>query len=244
MKKQIEGDEKMIRGVIAKCLMTASFAVILIACEGKQETRKVTTDGFASAEYSADQVNVYLEIETKGENTSEAMDENKKSTVAAMKIIDAAGAFIKSAQKNTTQFGKKYNWDNGAKRREEYNATTIISFVAKDISKYDSISRLFADIPGTSIQSSNFSLSSEIEMRDAVRKTALKKAEEKAAFMADCLGMEIGHPLKIIEGQNFRAPMGPSAVMQNSVADMTESPSSGTISVEAFVEVEFEMTPK
>lgn len=220
------------------------IAFSLVGCNQVNETRKISTNGFASAEFEADQVNATILVETRGMSASSAMDDNKASVTKVMAILESSSAFVKSVQKNTTQFGEQQAWRNTVKKDEEYRATTTISFVALNLSKYDSISRLFANILGTSIIRSEFSLSSEIEKREAVRKTALEKSQEKASNMAGYLGMKIGHPLSISEGPKYGIPQGPSGILQNSIAENVDITSNGSISVEAFVEVEYEMMPK
>lgn len=185
-------------------------------------------------------MNAAILVETKGKNASSAMDDNKASVTQVMTILESSAAFVKAVQKNTTQFGEQQAWRGNVKKNEEYRASTTISFIATDLSKYDSISRLFANIPGASIIQSDFSLSTEIEKREAVRKTALEESREKASNMAGYLGMKVGHPLSITEGPKYH--MGPSAVLGAGMGGV-DITSKGNISVNAFVEVEYEMMP-
>lgn len=225
----------------AVTVMFVAFS--LVGCNQTKETRKIVTSGFASAEFAADQLNATILVETKGKSASSAMDDNKASVTQVMTILESSAAFVKAVKKNTTQFGELQPWRSDVKKNEEYRASTTISFIATDLSKYDSISRQFANISGASIVRSDFSLSSEIEKRDAVRKTALEKSKEKASNMAGYLGMKIGHPLSITEGPRYDRYMGPSAVLGNSVMGDVNISSKGSISVDAHVDVEYEMMP-
>ncbi len=107
-----------------------------------------------------------------------------------------------------------------------------------DASLLELVHGSLAENPEIAVHGTDFSRKDEIEVRKELRKTALEAAKEKAEAMAAVYGQKVGRPLKMSEsGGGFTT----RNVSSNQVAFLLVDGVGGRVSIDALVEVTFEL---
>lgn len=220
----------------AKLVSLIAISIITAGCNNHSGVaRRISVSGSATKEVNADRIEMHVQIDNDGKNNMEAVSTNAKYVSELISMLGDYKTSISNIQKSVATFGAKNDYE---KKREVYNAETGITFLIMDPSIFDSLSLKISKIPGASVSASKFALSNEIELRANVRDTAIQKAKEKAARMANTLGLKLGKPIEVSEG-NMNS-------YSNSLANSIEVPessrgASGKFSIQSEVGITFEM---
>ena len=170
---------------------TILIAIIILLVGGflfytnsNKEKTTITVTGQSKIESLADQVIVYVGIETLKKTTEESKDEN------AMISDDILTALIKAdipkADIETSSYNiypeYDYNYETGKQSLKGYKTVNILKIKTKDFSRVGKIVDSSVDAGATNIQGINFELSQE--KQNQIKTEAISKASEDAKIKA------------------------------------------------------------
>lgn len=159
---------------------------------GKDATLTINAQESVTAE--PDIAHVFLGVKAQGSSATAAQEENNKLTQSFLDAIKAAG--VADDDIETSNFNVYQDYDN----QYIYHAETSFMVTIRDISKVGEV--IDAAIQGGA--NSSYSLSFDVEDRDALYLRALSKAVQavqmKAKAIADAGGFTIKSTKAITEG--------------------------------------------
>ena len=121
-------------------------------------------------------------------------------------------------------FGERYNYQSRQRVKDGYTAQSSISFSHKDMALYKKIWLGLSAFDGVSVRYLNFEHSDRIALRNKTRLQAIEAAKDKAAHMAQALGVKLGKPLSLHEQSPAHAPFANRLGNVHVVAEQAAAP--------------------
>lgn len=178
---------------------------INVAQQEQRET--ITVSETVEKEVMPDEVQIYVEMKTKGETAQEAKEENAEISEAVLAALETSG--IEEDQTETTSYYlyEETKWD---KDKEEYITTGyvlshVIKVTTSEIDDAGEIIDAAVDAGATGVQNVQFTLSKakESEIKGEVLAEAAEKAKDKAANIVGAIDVELGELVSISESNYY-----------------------------------------
>lgn len=224
---------------IALVLMLA-----LTACAAVAET-EITTIGTAVITASPDIVTISGSISVV-DTTLQAVQEKVNATIAETtgKLVELGVAEddIVTEYYNTYPI---YDYEQSPSPITGYQGTHSLSISCRDIEMLDSVITLLADCGMTDTSNITYNVSNRAELYRQALVMASTAAKEKAAQMAEGMGLTLGELEKLVENQSYAVDYTINAAGDMARAMSVEGASgagvrSGKVQIEASVTATFE----
>lgn len=207
-----------------------------------QDNKFIEVTGTANIEYPADQINWSVNIK-KVDNTLEKSSERANTVLKELMIIlNRASIDGNDIQISPIQQGREYEYDTRVRKFIGFYTMINVNFILKDLNNYSTLVSLLSTTDDLENVRSTWSDSIYEEHHKSTLIQASDNAKNKAAYLAENLGMKIGTVLEIQEGtqaQSYPNPFNTSSSMEYNTPQ-----ASGKISYTRSVKVKFELSEK
>ena len=231
--------------VVIIVLLAAGF---LFYTNSNKEGTTLNVVGEAKVESLADQVSIYVGIETLQKTAEESKNENSEisdNVLTALLKADILKADIETSSYNIYP-EYDYDYQNGKQTLKGYKTVNILKVKTKDFDKVGEIVDASIDSGATTIQSINYELSQDRqnELKTEAISKASEDAKQKAQATAEGLNAKLGK-VKSVSIQDYNYYPFPlyaaesGVAVKEAIADTVIQPSS--LEVTATVNVVFEL---
>lgn len=207
------------------------------------DTFTVGGEGKVSGQPTLAQVDVGLMSE--GKEVAEAQGENSRKVNAILVAIKGLG--IAEADLQTNQYGiaPKYEYKDGKQTVVGYTVSQNLNVKVRDLKKVGVVLAKAGELGANQINGVQFTIDDPTSLQQEARKKALADAKQKAAALADALGV------RIVRVTTFSESSGPQPVMPYGfrAMEMMDGPAAapapdiqaGSLDVRSHVSVTFEI---
>jgi uncharacterized protein YggE len=209
-----------------------------------QETRFIEVTGKAEIEYPADQISWSVRISKIEDSLEESSKEVNSAFTDLLAILEQTGIDKNDIQVSPIQQGRYYEneYNRKSKRFVGFYSNMNISFILKDMSKYSQLVKKLSESAEFENLRSSWDDSNYEEHHRSALIQASDNAKNKAEYLAENLGAQLGSVLEIREGSsstNYPNPFNTSTSL-----DYNAPVVSGKVSYIRSVTVKFELIQK
>lgn len=217
----------MVRWVTVCLMLCGSFYLPsgILADDGDQP--EITVTGTAVTCVTPDEILWSITTTDDNPDLAKAKKASDESAARVMAIRDRLKIAPDQLTSGRLQIEKVYDRDRNRNETtfKHFRVQRQFSIKQKDLDRFD---EFLSEIVGGPVEGSfHYDTSRRYKLRNETRIKAVKLAQQKAAAMAEALGVTIGEPLKIMEGGSAWGG-GANAnnfaynEVQNDVADQTD----------------------
>lgn len=219
-------------------LLALTSVSLATAQDKSPEPRSITVTGNAERILPADRVRITVVIRSVREDLASARNASEEGLAAVVKGLGEIGIPSEKIELTNHSLGREYeNGPNGDRIAKGFFSARDFVIELDDASLLELVHGNLAENPEVAVNQTGFSRKDEIEVRKELRKEALSAALEKAGAMASVYGQKVGRPLKMSEGGGFN----PGVFAANRISMPQFGEAGGRVSLEALVEVTFEL---
>ena len=218
-------------------LLSASFLY-------SQESRYIEVTGKAEIEYPADQVSWIVRISIIEDLLEKSSMEANSALADLLGILEQTVIDKNDIQVSPIQQGRHYenDYDKKSRRFAGFYSNISVSFILKDMNKYPQLVKKLSESDEFENINSSWDDSKYEEHHKSTLIQASDNAKNKAMYLADNLGMQIGSVLEIVEGGTSTGYPNP---FNTSTSLGYETPiTSGKVSYTRSVKIKFELIEK
>ena len=218
-------------------LLSASFLY-------SQESRYIEVTGKAEIEYPADQVSWIVRISIIEDLLEKSSMEANSALADLLGILEQTGIDKNDIQVSPIQQGRHYenDYDKKSRRFAGFYSNISVSFILKDMNKYPQLVKKLSESDEFENIHSSWDDSKYEEHHKSALIQASDNAKNKAMYLADNLGMQIGSVLEIEEGGTSTGYPNP---FNTSTSLGYKTPiASGKVSYTRSVKIKFELIEK
>ena len=188
---------------------TILIAVIILLVGGfifynnlNKEKTTINVNGESKIEALADQVTVYIGIETLKDTAEESKNENSEITNKVLSALQYQGIKKEDIETNNYNIYPDYNYEDGKQILKGYKTSNSLKIKTKDFSKIGKIVDASINSGANNIQSINFELSQE--KQNEVKTQAIGKATEDARLKAEATAKGLNAKLGRVKNVNIQ----------------------------------------
>ncbi len=221
-------------------LLALTSVSLATAQDKSPEPRSITVTGNAERSLPADRVRISVAIRSVRDDLAAARNASQEGFASVVKGLGEIGVPSEKIELTNHSLGREYeNGPNGERIAKGFFSARDFVIELDDASLLELVHGNLAENAEVAVNQTTFSRKDEIEVRNELRKVALNATLEKAGAMAAVYGQKVGKPLKMSEGGGGFNPVGFNT--RNSFAAMATDSVGGRVSIDAFVEVTFEL---
>lgn len=204
------------------------------------EPRSITVTGRAERDLPADRVRISAALRVVRNELADARSASQEGLSALVEALAQIGVPAQKIHLENHLLGREFEpGPDGRRLAKGFYSERQFTIELDDPALLELVHGTLAENQEVSVHQTNFSRQDEIDVRKELRQLALEAAREKAEAMAAVYEQGIGLPLKITEGGGLQpVPFN----TRNSFAAMASDSIGGNVSLEAMVEVTFELT--
>ena len=166
--------------VVIIILLVAGF---LFYNSSNTEATTINVNGQSTIKAEADEVSVYVGIETTEKTSEESKNANAKISDNVLVVLKTAGIPEGDIETSSYYIYPEYDWSNNKQDLTGYRTSNVLKITTKDFDKVGAIVDSSVDAGATTIQSINFELSQD--KQNEVKTQAISKATEDAKVKAE-----------------------------------------------------------
>ena len=166
--------------VVIIFLLVAGF---LFYNSSNTEATTINVNGQSTIKAGADEVSVYVGIETTEKTSEESKNANAKISDNVLVALKTAGIPEGDIETNSYYIYPEYDWSNNKQDLTGYRISNVLKITTKDFDKVGAIVDSSVDAGATTMQSINFELSQD--KQNEVKTQAISKATEDAKVKAE-----------------------------------------------------------
>jgi uncharacterized protein len=207
----------------------------------RQPNHKVKVLGEGSVLVQPDQAIVLLGVITENKNLQQAQQTNATETQNVINAILGTGIPRENIQTSDFRIDIDYDFQNGKQVFRGYRVTNLLNITIEDITKVGEVVDIAVDNGANTVRNINMGLSNQKRYYRQALANAIKDAQEKAALVAETLGVTINQiPAKLKEVSNSgMEPPRPFVLGVSTEKAVTTPIEAGQMKVTALVEAVF-----
>lgn len=159
----------------------------------------ITVNGTAVIEVTPDEMIWSLQVENRGPEIKALAKQHTAAMADVLSFLKEKGIAEKNTQTSMMRFGENWTHQSGRRMPSGYLAASNIQFKLTDFSKYQALWEGLSAKPGTGVKNVAYAFAGRSDVQARARQKALQAARDKAAAMAQVLGVAIGTPLAVEE---------------------------------------------
>jgi uncharacterized protein YggE len=160
----------------------------------------ISVSGSAEIRVAPDEVNLRLVVETRDPKLDEAVDQNDAKTAAVLKFLKDAGIDAKDVQTDYVEINPEYHDRNLQQLVPEYyQVRRSLGVRVRKVTQFDQVLAGVLRSGVNYVLGIDFRTNELRKHRDAARQQAIRAAKEKAAALAEELGVKVGKAQTISE---------------------------------------------
>ncbi|MBO4400484.1 MAG: SIMPL domain-containing protein [Selenomonadaceae bacterium] len=229
--------------LILAAILAFAFGGTAEAAEQNLPTISVSGEGVVEA--APDRATISLGIVNRDKNASKVQSDNARIAADIIQAISSLGVERRNIRTGNYSFHQVYRTDGSRRIQDGYEANNTVTVIVEDLSLVGKIIDAALANGANNVDSLNFGIRNKTNLiNDAIR-LAVRDARAKAEVVASELGKKIVGVRSIsVNSGSISAPRMNKMMMRDAVAaESYETPiESGTLSCNASVHVEFEMS--
>ncbi len=166
--------------VVIIILLVAGF---LYYTNSNTEKTTINVNGQSTIKAEADEVSVYVGIETTESTSEESKNANAEISDSVLAALKLAGIPDTDIETSSYYIYPEYDWSNNKQDLTGYKTSNVLKITTKDFDKVGMIVDSSVNAGATTIQSINFELSQD--KQNEVKTEAISKATEDAKAKAE-----------------------------------------------------------
>jgi uncharacterized protein YggE len=198
--------------------MKKTFILILLLSGSfiySQETRFIEVTGTANVEYPADQISWRVIIKKVADTFSESRNEAESDLKKLQEILQANKIDKNDIQVTPVQQGRYYEYEGRNRVFKGYFSSYNVNLILRDISKYPALISQLSESGDFENLIPSWNDSKYEEHHKSTLIQASDNAKNKAEYLANNLGMQLGPVLEIEEGTaSYPNPFNSSTSME------------------------------
>jgi len=223
--------------------MTAFAQAAAPAVHAPGDGTLLSVSAQAEARRVPDVATVSAGVVTQAADANAAMRANATQMDKVMAAIRAAGIAERDIQTSGVNLNPQYKYvDNQAPAITGYQASNTVNLKVRDIAKLGKVLDALVASGANQVNGPGFEIDQPEAAYDEARRSALEKAQARAAMYAKTLGLRVRRIVSISEGGGFQPPMPvPMMAMARGKAEADTAVSPGETTLAASLDVVFEL---
>ena len=167
--------------ILVVIILVLAGAFVFYNKQGKEKTT-INVNGQASIESLADEVSIYIGIDTLKDTADASKNANSEISDKVLFALYKEGVTKDEIETASYNIYPEYDYSNGKQEIKGYRTTNILKIKTKDFSKIGKIVDVSVDAGANNVQSINFELSQD--KQNQLKTQAISKASEDAKLKA------------------------------------------------------------
>jgi uncharacterized protein YggE len=221
------------------------IAVYPLVSYGQLPEKGITVTGTATTHVAPDEATFSLTINTTDSIMSRAKKVNDEKTAKILDAVKTEGINDGDIKTTFNFFNETYDYNTKSDNRKKvYQSSIQLSFVLKDLAKYDEVAYKLIDL-GVSNTNTIFGYSKEGTVKEQLRGEAIKDADQKAHAFAKASGVHMGKIFQIVDQESSNTFLGGffKADAMEYPPQTTNTAVKGQIEISASVRVSYSIMP-
>ena len=223
--------------------MTASAQSSVAATYAPSDGTLLSVSAQAEARRVPDVATISAGVVTQAADANAAMRANATQMDKVMAAIRAAGIAERDIQTSGVNLNPQYKYvDNQAPAITGYQASNTVNLKVRDIARLGKVLDALVASGANQVNGPSFEIDQPEAAYDEARRSALDKAQARAAMYAKTLGLRVRRIVSISEGGGFQPPMPmPMMAMARGKAEADTAVSPGETTLSANLDMVFEL---
>ena len=210
----------------------------------EEKISTISVSGEGVVEVAPDRATISLGVVTRDKNAAKVQNDNSKIANDIIKAVENLGIDKKNIRTGNYSFHQYYRNDNSRRIADGYEANNTVTVIVDDLNLVGKIIDAALANGANNVDSLEFGLKNKSNLQNEAIRLAVRDAREKAEVVAAELGKKIIGVLNISVNSGYiSAPRANKMVMEEmATADIATPIESGTLTCNASVHVEFEIS--
>lgn len=200
----------LVIGLVVVSALYAMSAANPSPTTGTMDRETVTVSETVEMETMPDEVQIYIEVQTRGDTASATKTENAEISDAVLEALYAYGLSEEQIETTSYYLDEDRKWDRDTDNyiSNGYVVTHTLKVTSSDVENAGEIIDVAVDAGATSVNNVQFTLSrsKESEIKAEVLALAAEKAQGKAESIVAAVNVELGELVAITESSYYGWP--------------------------------------
>lgn len=221
--------------------------VSTVQAQESSPTRRISVQGTGQVTAEPDIATVRFAVVTRAEDPETARQQNAKASKQALNVVHELEVPREKIRLEQLRLQPAREYNPQTRRREEvgFEVTRLLVVELQNLEQLPKLVARVVQEGANRLEQVRYGLQKEAPVRNKALRQAIENAAVKAQLLAQTAGAELGPVLQIDE-QNVNVPypqvqMTAEAAMKDRAAPEPEAYASGEITVEAAVQVVYEL---
>lgn len=183
-----------------------SFSQSVVTTEN-QVVRQVSVSGMGEAKVEADMARVHLSAQAQSNTSAEAKNIVDQRVNEVIRILDSVGLDEEDLTAGQISISPRYNYRNNRQEFIGYFASRSIQVEIDDLDLLNTFLDAALEQQIDGINQIEYRTSNEEEAKTLAREMAIQDSKQKAEFLAQAYGVELGNVISINYQSSYASPV-------------------------------------
>jgi len=209
----------------------------------------ITVTGTGTAYGAPDIVRVGLGVEASNQDILAAMEDTNARMNAVIQALDANGVAAEDIRTENYSIYQDYSYgmpgpaETGEQPAPTYRVSIGVNVTVRNPDQVGQLLAAAVSAGANMVNYLQFDIDDRAALESEARVLAVADAHDRAAQLAEQLGLVVGDPVRVVEGGNDYSPLRYGAGGGMDVAASAPPISQGTLSVGMSVTITYELLP-